>query len=96
LDIYTACHISFSVELDGVISEGMDEIAHIEQLDFEFLDVDKSKEFGRMEWFQHYGTRGPIVSHYRGREEGGFALIECESLGKCIQYQRYKKYHESR
>ena len=53
LDFYTAGHIPFAVGLDGVIAAGLDEIAHIEELDFEFLDFDRSKTFGRMEWFGH-------------------------------------------
>lgn len=53
LGIYTAGHIPFSVGLDGVLSEGMDEIAHIEELDFEFLEFDRTKKLGRMEWFRY-------------------------------------------
>lgn len=51
--MYTAGHIPFSVGLDGVLSEGMDEIAHIEELDFEFLDFDRTKNLGRIEWFRY-------------------------------------------
>ncbi len=53
LEFYTAGHIPFAVGLDGVLAAGMDEIAHIEELDFEFLDFDRGKTFGRMEWFRH-------------------------------------------
>lgn len=53
LEMYTAGHIPFSVGLDGVLSEGMDEIAHIEELDFEFVDFDRTQKLGRVEWFRH-------------------------------------------
>lgn len=53
LEIYTAGHIPFSVRLDGVLSEGMDEIAHIEELDFEFIDFDRTQKLGRVEWFRY-------------------------------------------
>ena len=53
LGIYTAGHIPFSVGLDGVLLEGMDEIAHIEELDFEFLDFDRTQKLGRVEWFRY-------------------------------------------
>jgi imidazolonepropionase-like amidohydrolase len=53
LKIYTAGHIPFSVGLDGVLSEGMDEIAHIEELDFEFIDFDRTQTLGRVEWFRY-------------------------------------------
>jgi hypothetical protein len=51
VDIYTAGHIPFLVGLDGVLSEGMDEIAHIEELDFEFLDIDPDMSKSRVEIF---------------------------------------------
>jgi len=41
------------VGLDGVLSEGMDEIAHIEELDFEFIDFDRTRKRGRIEWFRY-------------------------------------------
>ena len=43
LNLYTVGHIPYSVGLDGVIKEGMDEIAHIEELLYEFLvDFDRN------------------------------------------------------
>ena len=53
LGIYTAGHIPFSVGLDGVLLEGMNEIAHIEELDFEFIDFDRTRKLGRIEWFRY-------------------------------------------
>jgi hypothetical protein len=53
LGIYTAGHIPFSVGLDGVLLEGMNEIAHIEELDFEFIDFDRTKKLGRIEWVRY-------------------------------------------
>ena len=53
LDMHTAGHIPFSVGLDGVLSEGMDEIAHIEELDFEFIDFNRTRKRGRIEWFRY-------------------------------------------
>ncbi len=53
LDMYSAGHIPFSVGLDGVISEGMNEIAHIEELDFEFLDFDRNKKMNPKQWISY-------------------------------------------
>jgi dihydroorotase-like cyclic amidohydrolase len=39
LGMYTAGHIPYAVGLDGVLSEGMDEIAHVEELLPEFFDL---------------------------------------------------------
>jgi hypothetical protein len=49
-DLYTVGHIPFAVGLNGVISEGMDEIAHIEELIFEFMDFDRNRNLQPKEW----------------------------------------------
>jgi len=53
LNMYTAGHIPFAVGLNGILSEGMNEIAHIEELDFEFVDFDRSRTLGHEEWFRY-------------------------------------------
>jgi len=53
LSIYTAGHIPFSVGLDDVLSEGMDEIAHIEELAWEFIDFDRNKNLRPEEWIPY-------------------------------------------
>jgi imidazolonepropionase-like amidohydrolase len=51
LGIYTAGHIPYSVGLEGVLSAGMDEIAHVEELDWEFFEFDRSRQLQPDEWF---------------------------------------------
>lgn len=52
--IYTAGHIPFQVGLEGVISEGMDEIAHIEELFWEFVAFDRDRDFNNeQEWMSY-------------------------------------------
>ena len=52
-DMYTAGHIPFAVGLDGVLSAGMDEIAHIEELDWELYDFDRNQSLSSEEWFPY-------------------------------------------
>jgi imidazolonepropionase-like amidohydrolase len=52
-NLYTVGHIPFSVGLDGVIAEGMNEIAHIEELIWEFVDFDRNKNLSPEEWFPY-------------------------------------------
>ena len=47
---YTIGHIPFAVGLDGVIAAGMDEIAHVEELSFELIDFDRTKNLNPEEW----------------------------------------------
>jgi imidazolonepropionase-like amidohydrolase len=51
--MYTAGHIPFQVGLEGVLLEGMDEIAHIEELSFEFVDFDRNKGLTGREWMPY-------------------------------------------
>ena len=51
--LYTIGHIPFAVGLDGVISAGMDEIAHLEELSFELIDFDKTKNLKSEEWLPY-------------------------------------------
>ena len=53
LGMYTAGHIPYGVGLEGVLAEGMDEIAHVEELLFEFLDVDRNKNLTPEEWLRY-------------------------------------------
>ena len=54
LNFYTAGHIPFQVGLDGVLAEGMDEIAHIEELLWEFSNLDRRRYFeSEGEWMTY-------------------------------------------
>jgi len=77
--IYTAGHIPFSVGLDGVLEYGMDEIAHIEELDFEFFDFDKTRRLDYLKMFRY------ILSEADKQSED-IKSLGIESLGK-----RYEK-----
>ncbi|MFC1881264.1 amidohydrolase family protein, partial [Thermodesulfobacteriota bacterium] len=51
--LYTVGHIPFAVGLDGVISEEMNEIAHIEEFIWEFIDFDRNENLPPKEWFPY-------------------------------------------
>jgi len=53
LGMYTAGHIPYAVGLDGVLAEGMDEIAHVEELLPEFLSFDREKHLTAEEWLPY-------------------------------------------
>ncbi|MBN2414525.1 amidohydrolase family protein [bacterium] len=50
LGLYVMGHIPYDVGLEGVAAYPMDEIAHIEELDWELWDVDRSVERSPREW----------------------------------------------
>jgi imidazolonepropionase-like amidohydrolase len=51
--MYTAGHIPFQVGLEGVLAEGMDEIAHIEELEWELVDFDRNKGLRGRDWMSY-------------------------------------------
>ena len=51
--IYTIGHIPFAVGLDGIIAERMNEIAHIEELVWELIDIDRTGTMPPQKWWQH-------------------------------------------
>jgi imidazolonepropionase-like amidohydrolase len=53
LGMYTAGHIPFAVGLEGVLAAGMDEIAHIEELDYEFIQFDRTADLPEQEWIPY-------------------------------------------
>lgn len=53
LGMYTTGHIPYAVGLDGVLAEGMDEIAHVEELLPEFIDFDRDKQLTPEEWLPY-------------------------------------------
>ena len=53
LNLYTVGHIPYTVGLDGIIEQGLDEIAHIEELTFEFVDFDRTRNLQPDEWLPY-------------------------------------------
>jgi hypothetical protein len=63
---YTAGHNPFQVGLESVLSEGLDEIAHIEELAWEFVYFDKTKRLRGRDWLTYvihtaYGQFKPYM-----------------------------------
>ena len=79
--IYTAGHIPFLVGLDGILSESMDEIAHIEELDFEFLDLEPDMQQSRFAIFR--GLVGQAASKYNSDFDLEVRALE-EKYGEAI------------
>ena len=67
LGAYTLGHIPYTVGLDGIIEEGMDEIAHVEEICWEFADFDRGQNLPPDGWLEvivksyidKYGGMGP-------------------------------------
>jgi len=53
LGMYTSGHIPYAVGLDGVLTEGMDEIAHVEEILFEYFDFDRGNKLTPKVWIPY-------------------------------------------
>ena len=53
LGFYTVGHIPFPVGLELALAEGMDEIAHVEELDWEFVNFDRNADLAEEEWLPY-------------------------------------------
>jgi hypothetical protein len=53
LGMYTTCHIPFPVGFDRVIAESYDEIAHVEELDWEFVEFNRDTVIAWQDWLPY-------------------------------------------
>ena len=60
IGMYSSGHIPFAVGLDGVLAEGMDEIAHVEELIFEFIDFDRDKQLQPEGWMAYLAQAAAV------------------------------------
>jgi len=50
LGMYSAGHVPYAVGLERTLAEGMNEIAHVEELMFEFIEYDRNKQLAPDAW----------------------------------------------
>lgn len=82
-NLSTIGHIPFAVGLDGIIAQGMNEIAHIEELGWELIDFDRNKNLPAKEWFPY--LKQVIFQHYKPSLHLDFQEIKKEYLERIIR-----------
>jgi len=65
LNAYTIGHIPYKLGLAGIIEEGMNEVAHVEELAWEFADIDTSLNMSANEWLPY--IVGKYIQKYDGK-----------------------------
>jgi hypothetical protein len=53
LGMYSAGHVPYAVGLEMALAEGMNEIAHVEELAFEFIEFDQDKQLSPEDWLAY-------------------------------------------
>ncbi|HEY45162.1 MAG: hypothetical protein AMJ88_14845 [Anaerolineae bacterium SM23_ 63] len=86
LGMYSAGHIPFAVGLEGVLAEDMNEIAHVEELLFEFIEFDKGKKLDIDEWWAY--LKGSALEQFEisaGFEGSGFEHQHAGTMARIIE-----------
>jgi imidazolonepropionase-like amidohydrolase len=86
LEMYSAGHVPYAMGLESILTAGMDEIAHVEELLPEFIDFDRNKQLSPDEWLgylvQSAMRQFDIVS---GFDETEFTDEHADTLQKIIE-----------
>lgn len=53
LEMYSAGHVPYAIGLEDILAAGMDEIAHVEELLFEFIEFDRNKQLTPDAWLSY-------------------------------------------
>lgn len=75
---YAVGHIPYPVGLDLVLAERMNEIAHIEELEWEFVDFDRNADLKRDEWLPYLARQVVRQNGLSGRFDRANFLSEHE------------------
>lgn len=84
--LYTVGHIPFAAGLDEAIAGGMNEIAHVEELAWELVDIDRYKALQGEEWFPY--LKQVFYQQYRPFFHLGFQEFQnqhLERISKTVQ-----------
>ncbi len=86
---YAAGHVPYPVGLELALTGGLDEIAHVEELDWEFVDFDRAAELAREEWLPY--LIGQVLQQADvsgGFDEGEFLAANGDRLSFLIDQLR--------
>ena len=86
LGMYTAGHIPYPVGLELALAEGMDEIAHVEELLFEFFEFDQDRDLEWNEWLPYIiETAEQQLDHATEFVEEDFETQYADTLATVIE-----------
>jgi len=89
LGMYSAGHVPFTVGLENVLTAGMNEIAHVEELLPEFVDFDQGRQLDPEEWLIYYiSSAMQQFDISKGFSEANFNNIQGDTLSRVIEQLR--------
>jgi hypothetical protein len=92
LGMYTSGHIPYAVGLEGILAEGMDEIAHIEELLPEFIDFDRTRDLSPEAWLSYVAETALLQWDFSsGTDPADFEAENVETLAHITEQLRTAK-----
>lgn len=89
LGMYTSGHIPYAVGLEGILAEGMDEIAHVEELLPEFFDFDRTQDLTPEEWIPYVAGAVLLQLDMSSRTlQADFEMAHAETLAHIAEQLR--------
>ena len=89
LGMYTSGHIPYAVGLEGILAEGMDEIAHIEELLPEFFEFDRTQDLTPEEWIPYVAGTVLLQMDMSSRTlQADFEMAHAETLARIAEQLR--------
>jgi hypothetical protein len=86
LGMYSAGHIPYAVGLEEALAEGLDEIAHVEELLFAFIEYDRKQQLAPDAWLEYLIQSAmqqfDLVS---GFNEAEFALQHTDTMQQIVE-----------
>ncbi len=89
LGMYSAGHVPYAIGLENILTAGMDEIAHVEELLPEFIEFDRDRQLGPEEWLSYLiGSGIQQFEISTGFNEADFNRQHGDTLARIIEHLR--------
>ncbi len=89
LEMYSSGHVPYAIGLENTLAAGMNEIAHVEELLFEFIEFDRSKQLTPDAWLSYiiHSAMGQF-DLASGFKEAEFANQHTDTLNHILEELR--------
>lgn len=89
LEMYSAGHVPYAIGLENILAAGMDEIAHVEELLFAFIEYDRKQQLAPDAWLSYLiNSAMGQFDLASGFNEAEFAHLHAETMQHIIKELR--------
>jgi imidazolonepropionase-like amidohydrolase len=89
LEMYSAGHVPYAIGLENILAAGMDEIAHVEELLFAFIEYDRKQQLAPDAWLSYLiNSAMGQFDLASGFNEAEFAHLHAETMQHILKELR--------